>query len=148
MTTAEKVRDRLSVGGLDACWDWQGATTDAGYGTVDDSGRTRLVHRFMWEKFHGSIPSDRQIDHLCRNRRCGNPHHMELVTSRENTLRGTGPTALNAQATHCKNGHEFTAENTYEPPHRPGRRECRICKRELSKNWMRARRALEPRVKA
>jgi hypothetical protein len=123
-----RVFDRLSIAGSSECWEWKGRLNNAGYGMVwrrkGERPRTVLVHRFVYELVRGPIPSDRQIDHLCRNRACGNPQHMELVTSRENTLRGEGPTAQNARKTHCIHGHEFTPENTIWE--KKGRK-CRMC---------------------
>ena len=113
---------RLATNG---CWEWSGALDRDGYGV-------NRPHRFAYEEMVGPIPKDRQIDHLCRNRRCCNPNHLELVTPRENTMRGNGPGRINAAKTHCVNGHEFTSENTYiHPPHSPraGRRTCRACTR-------------------
>lgn len=73
------------------------------------------------------------IDHLCRNRRCVNPTHMEVVTPNENWRRGASPVGINARKTHCKHGHEFTPENTKwrMRPHRGTlpTRSCRICLR-------------------
>ncbi len=89
------------------------------------------VHRYMWECRHGPIASELHVDHLCRNRACGNPAHMELVSPGENVLRGEGPTAINARKTHCIHGHEYTPENTYH--RREGWRGCRTCRREAKR---------------
>lgn len=136
MTSSLRTRifKSLSVGGFDACWWWTGDKTSDGYGRIWKDGKTRYVHRVLYEHFRGEIPPNVQIDHLCRNRACGNPSHMELVTSRENTLRGEGPTSQNAQKTHCVNGHEYTPENTR---YYKGGRYCRTCQREWAyrKYW-------------
>jgi hypothetical protein len=76
------------------------------------------------ELFVGPIPEGLVIDHLCRNRGCINPTHMEPVTNAENVLRGEGPTAVNARKTHCKRGHPFDDVNTYV--YAKGRA-CRMC---------------------
>jgi hypothetical protein len=137
-TLRTRVFDRLSIAGSGQCWEWKGRLNGSGYGTVNNVYRHKprnvLVHRFMYEMAVGPIPSELQIDHLCRNRACGNPKHMELVTSRENTLRGDGPTAKNTRKTHCPRGHEYTPENTYTPPG-TNHRYCKTCKREV--DWQR-----------
>jgi hypothetical protein len=114
------------------CWNWTAGLNAAGYGMFSD-GKTRLAHRFAYEMVVGKIPDGLQLDHLCRNRSCVRPDHLEPVTNRENCLRGESPFAKHARQTHCVNGHEFTPENTYlYPP--PGvvskytpRRACRAC---------------------
>lgn len=112
----------------DSCWNWTAAKT-YGYGVMSfrGNGRQRTVraHRVAYELLVGSIPAELVVDHLCRNRGCVNPEHMELVTIGENVLRGIGPTATNARASQCSNGHEYTESNTY---HRSdGGRNCRAC---------------------
>lgn len=107
------------------CWFWTDALSKTGYGEFYADGRRQLAHRWSYEFFIGPIPDGLHIDHLCRNRSCVNPFHMEPVTNRVNVLRGIGITALNARKTHCKWGHEFTPDNTYNPP--TGGRKCRRC---------------------
>jgi len=107
------------------CWVWQGSKNNKGYGHFHSNGKNRLAHRYAYELLVGEIPDGLQIDHTCRIRECVNPDHMEVVTSKENTLRGEGPTAKNAKKTHCNNGHEFTEANTYQ---QKNGRECRICR--------------------
>ena len=112
------------------CWEWTAAKTQ-GYGTFclnqTPQGRTGRAHRIAYELLVGPIPPDKQIDHLCRNRACVNPAHLELVTSRTNTLRGEGRTAHNARKTHCPRGHAYTPENTLVS--KGGERFCRECRR-------------------
>lgn len=78
------------------------------------------------ELHKGPIPEGLVIDHLCRNRGCVNPDHLEAVTQRENILRGEGLAAANARKTHCPKGHPYSGENLYVVPS-SGRRQCRIC---------------------
>ncbi|HEV2928117.1 MAG TPA: HNH endonuclease signature motif containing protein, partial [Propionibacteriaceae bacterium] len=99
-------------GGPDACWPWTANRMDSGYGRYSIDGRSKLAHRISYELSVGSIPDGLQIDHLCRNKPCVNPTHLEAVTQRENLLRGDTVPARNAARTHCANGHEFTPENT------------------------------------
>lgn len=111
------------------CWNWRGYTIWNGYGRCYFNGRHQLVHRVAYELLVAEIPEGLTIDHLCRNRLCVNPSHLEPVTMRENTLRGEGACARNARKTHCKHGHPLTPENVYEIP---GRRVCKTCARERS----------------
>jgi len=98
-----------------------------GYGRFWLKGRWIGAHRASYLLFVGPIPPAKQLDHLCRNRRCVNPLHLEIVTQQENIARGlTGKlNHRNAKKTHCKRGHEFTEENTYPTP--GGGRKCREC---------------------
>ena len=117
----------------DECWPWLAGVDRHGYGRFHVSGRHRAgAHRISYELLVGPIPEGLVLDHLCQNPLCVNPAHLEPVTHRENTLRGAGPTAENAKQTHCKNGHEFTPENTGRD-RRPKRR-CLACQRA----WKRA----------
>mgnify|MGYP003292883006 CR=1 FL=1 len=98
------------------CWNWQGTVLRTGYGFVYFHKEKWLVHRLSWTLTHGPIPDRLTIDHLCRNRRCVNPEHLEPVTNRENILRGMSPMAMNARKTHCVNGHPRNEQNTYVRP--------------------------------
>ena len=109
------------------CWDWVGCVARSGYGRLRDGrGNTRNAHRVMYERLRGPIPTGLQIDHLCRNRRCVNPDHLEPVTQRVNLLRGKTLVARQAAQTHCKRGHPLTEDNIYRLN---GSRRCRSCKR-------------------
>jgi len=108
------------------CWEWRGIKR-IGYGQFHFQGKQVQAHRLSYELLVAPIPEGLTIDHLCRNRACVNPAHLEPILIRENILRGTGPTARNAVKTHCKRGHLLDLFNIYRHP--DGRRECRICKR-------------------
>lgn len=108
------------------CWLWVGYT-DRGYGFTYFERKIIGAHRVSWLLLIGPLPArPLMLDHLCRNRNCVNPHHLEIVTNRENVLRGVGYTAVNARKTHCIRGHEFTLENT-RPMYNPAGRACRTC---------------------
>lgn len=84
--------------------------------------------------WNGPIPPGLVIDHVCRVKHCVNPAHMEIVSPRDNTIRGNGPSAINSRATHCRHGHEFSESNTYW--YRQGRaRMCRQCVRAASRRY-------------
>lgn len=109
------------------CWDWHGGKSDRGYGSISLDGRSHQAHRVSYELYVGPIPDGLQIDHLCRNRGCINPAHLEPVTCRENVRRGEGPSAVNATRTHCKHGHPLSGDNLRIS--RNGKRRCRACAR-------------------
>jgi hypothetical protein len=111
------------------CWEWTGSK-DHGYGSIHFRGKMIRAHRAAWRLWFGLIPNGLELDHLCRNRACVNPAHLEPVSHRENTLRGTAPVSENAAKTHCSNGHEFTPENTGR--NKDGSRYCKSCLRERS----------------
>lgn len=120
------------------CWPWIGAKIETGYGVFWRKRRQVFAHRFAYEALRGSIPPGLHIDHLCKHTSCVNPEHMELVTPRENVLRGNGPTAMMARRTHCIRGHEYTPENTVRYRCTGAARHCRQCRSE--------RKALNPNV--
>ena len=91
--------------GPNGCWVWMRSRHGFGYGFFGVNRRTRRAHRIAWELLRGPIPDGLTLDHLCRNPPCVNPDHLEVVTMRENTLRGESVTAINARKTHCKRGH-------------------------------------------
>jgi HNH endonuclease len=116
-----------------ACWEWQGYKTDKGYGQLSILNKSYMAHRLIYELFIGSIPDELVIDHLCRNRSCCNPTHLEAVTDRENLLRGNGWGGINSRKTHCPKNHPLTNLGKRG-------RGCLICLRERdARNHHRAR---------
>lgn len=91
------------------CWEWTGSINNKGYGEVSINRKKQRAHRVIYELLVGKIPDGLEIDHLCRNRNCVNPKHLEPVTRLENIRRAL---PFKKKITHCKNGHKFTKENT------------------------------------
>lgn len=110
---------------LSECWTGLGAKNSNGYVYVKLGGKSVPAHRIAYELAYGPIPPGLVIDHVCRNRECFNPDHLEPVTNRENIRRGLAG-QHNARKTHCKNGHPFDARNTRW---HKGYRVCRACVR-------------------
>lgn len=122
--TFEEILARITVDDKTGCWQWQGAHLPNGYGSVRYDGRSRVVHKVLWEHANNTpVPKGLQLDHLCRNRGCCNPQHLEAVTQETNLLRGYSPPAINARKTACPRGHKYDRVDTR------GYRECSICKK-------------------
>lgn len=105
------------------CWTWLGAIDGHGYGSIGSGsgGPTKTAHVVSFNLHVGPIPKGMTIDHLCRNRACPNPKHLEIVTRVENVLRGESPMARKAKQRTCIFGHHFTRLPN-------GRRQCMVCK--------------------
>jgi hypothetical protein len=119
----------------ESCWLWKGADNGTGYGIIGAGARNRspvYAHRLSFELMNGPIEDGLTIDHLCRNRGCVNPEHLEAITQRENVLRGE----LGRRKTHCPKGHLLSGDNLSKSDMKKGHRRCRICYNE----WMRERR--------
>ncbi len=107
--------------GPDDCWTWTGSKNHRGYGLFSKYGcYSPTAHRTAWMITRGSIPEGLQLDHLCRNKECVNPAHLEPVTGHENMKRAV------ASRTTCRRGHPFVADNIYME--NPRKRVCRTCR--------------------
>lgn len=123
--------------GQGGCWVWSGAVRGYGYGSFWNGEKNVRAHRFAYEAFVGPVPADLELDHLCRNRACVNPTHLEPVTGAENTRRACSK----FHETHCSHGHELTPENTRLERGGTYRR-CRQCECE-TKRRLRVRSRVE-----
>lgn len=115
------------------CWFWVGYKDKDGYGHVTYKNKDYMAHRRSYILFIDNIPNKLTIDHLCRNRACINPFHLETVTMKENIHRGLGPAAINYKKEYCIHGHKFTKENTY---YGINRRTCKKCQRYWEKEYL------------
>lgn len=116
---------------LSGCWIWKGALDKEGYGIFSIGKKNKRAQRLSYEHWNGKLIKNLTIDHLCRNRACVNPEHLEQVTNKENLARGQGFGALNSKKTHCPKGHPLSGENLYQRS--DGRRVCWICKKETDR---------------
>ena len=120
------------------CWQYAGNITSSGYGSI----KGELVHRLMWQAHNGDIPLGLVVDHLCRNRECVNPEHLEPVTIGENTRRGLSPNGVNSHKAVCVSGHEFNKENTIHYSYNGiNKRKCRVCRKYFNRIHQREFRA-------
>lgn len=123
-TIISRFMTRVIIGPIFGCWEWRGHH-DSGYGVLRLGAGHIGAHRLSYELYIGPIPPDLHIDHLCRNRGCCNPWHLEPVTPGENILRGETPAARNKAKTHCLRGHLLEGGNLYI--NKNNGRCCRAC---------------------
>jgi len=150
-TIEERFWPKVNRAADDECWVWEAAIHTSGYGAIGEGGkhgRMLMAHRVAYELLVGPIPVGLELDHLCRNRRCVNPSHLEPVTSSENKLRSplvgrvwqvhgaiAAAKVRNGRAT-CPNGHPWDEQNTYQRPGKGNGRTCRACNREARRRYL------------
>lgn len=111
-----RVLSSFSLDPASGCWNWTLTKQKRGYGhypTARNYGWPTPAHRLVWFLLRYPLPPILTIDHLCRNKSCVNPAHLDPCPSRVNTLRGNTIPARNLAKTHCLRGHPFSPENTY-----------------------------------
>lgn len=133
----KRMQNKIKINKNNNCWEWVGSNNGVGYGEIRINNKKKYTHRIVYELLVGPIPENKQIDHLCRNRCCCNPEHLEPVTPKENVNRGiTEKPHLIKE--YCINGHLYS-ENTYDRPDGKGRN-CVQCVRDRSREYQRRKR--------
>lgn len=131
--TRIRVMGSFRVDADTGCWVWTKVIDTNGYGRgwAGPGKGWRLAHRVVWEMERGPIPAGLELDHLCRNRPCVNPDHLEPVTHTENIRRGEAPNMRGHRSGFCIRGHDQSIHG-YDRPDRPGR-QCKACRQMLRK---------------
>ena len=127
----DRFRAKIQVNEETGCHEWTAYCDQKGYGAFSFDRKVVKAHTFAYELAKGPIPEGLHIDHLCRNKSCVNPEHLEVVTLAENNRR------YSQSRTHCIKGHELTEANTYTFSRR---RACRRCHIDRSEVWSKANR--------
>jgi hypothetical protein len=120
------------------CWEWQGKLSKFGYGNFYIRGKTFRAHRYSYSAFVEPVPSDLVVDHLCKNKCCVNPSHLESVTQYENIIRGNSVVVQYIGTDKCINGHVYTPDNTaMRKDTKFNVRKCLTCRRDYSREYQR-----------
>jgi len=135
----QRFQEKVYVDFDSGCWLWTAAQDGHGYGQMNVDGRPEKAYRVAYRLYVGEIPAGLSLDHLCRNRICVAPEHLEPVTLAENTRRQLDAVGhANDLKTHCRNGHPYSEENTLHVKTKVGTgvgRVCRICRAETTKRY-------------
>lgn len=130
------------VNKTETCWEWAAAKNPDGYGRFGMGKRLVYPHRLIAAHTYGVIPEGMVVDHLCRNPSCVRPDHLEIVSMRENTVRGDLAEVTRryqSVKTHCPAGHPYSGDNLYVNP--SGQRQCRTCIRASKARYLKRRAA-------
>lgn len=127
MQIPDKVVPRFwaKVRKTEGCWLWTGAMQSSRYGQIGWDHKVYLAHRVSYWLHKGAIPVGMQIDHLCRNRLCVNPLHLEVVTNAENVARTNTPQGIVVRTGFCQRGHDLTLPNSRRGG--TNKHQCREC---------------------
>lgn len=126
----EQIRSKIVVDEITGCWCWSAAHFQStGYARIKYNSHDGCAHVVVYKLLVGDVPEGLELDHLCRNRGCVNPAHLEPVTHRENMMRGDTITSANAKKMYCIHGHPLFGPNlyVYKSGKRKGKRRCRVC---------------------
>jgi hypothetical protein len=143
MSLSPYLQEKIELIPESDCWWWMGTITWAGYGQVSrPAGNARFpkAHRAVYEELVGKVPDGLVLDHLCRNRLCVNPKHLEPVTIGVNVQRGdlSSNGEYSRSKTHCPQGHAYAehgGRRSVSACHPKGGRICKICRSEQRKRW-------------
>lgn len=118
---------KIDYGDFSRCWNWKAGFNSNGYGEFWNGFRSMPAHRYSFETFRGRVDDGLVLDHLCKNKNCVNPNHLEAVTTKENNIRGDGFAGVNSRKTHCIRGHKLIKKNLCGTYLKKGIRKCKIC---------------------
>lgn len=134
-TMTERFWSHVDLSDINSCWDWVGAKIN-GYGVFIVDNKLCRSHRVVYEMMIGHLDDNLVIDHLCENRLCVNPFHLEQVTSGENVRRAINN--RNGGEFLCRNGHDYSGDNLcYSTVYKNGRQQkyCGECNRNNVSRW-------------